>query len=557
MKRRANPIVSAPGSRSVPAATTRAAVTCSSFQRLRARSRRNVNRYVPEGRPRLPQRFVGNAGHGVPDRLIVLALAPAARQVLVEERRHLHRQPRRHVRAVRDGPDRPAIVLDAGPDRPPHVARDLAVQLAHAVDVVRRAERERRHVEERAAAVVVVSERQERITVRAERAPRAGKMRLHEGERKRVVAGGHRRVRREDGRPPNALERRFERRAFFDPIADALQDHEGRVPLVQMPGGRLDAQRLERAHAADAEDDLLLDPRLAIAAVEPRRELAVPWRVLFEIGVEEKELHASEPHEPHRHEHRAVAERYGDHAGTAVGGDRLLDRRVLPVQSLVHFLLPPFRRHHLVEVALRVHEADADERNAEVARFLAVIAREHAEAACVDRERLMERELRREVRDRSMALGMAVLPPRVARAARGVERRERLVVQREERRIGRCAGEKIRGDRPQHQHGVVGGLPPQRIVELAEYVPRVRVPRPPEIGGELGQAVEPGGNGRRRRIADVNVHEWSSSRKRDRILLQQGRIANGTRRRAARTWRDRCCRPTRRQRRSGARDWRS
>jgi hypothetical protein len=46
-----------------------------------------------------------------------------------------------------------------------------------------------------------------------------------------------------------------------------------------------------------------------------------------------------------------------------------------------------------MEIALRVHEADADERHAEVAGFLAVVAREHAETAGVNRQRLMQREL--------------------------------------------------------------------------------------------------------------------------------------------------------------------
>ena len=71
------------------------------------------------------------------------------------------------------------------------------------------------------------------------------------------------------------------------PIADALQDDEGGVAFVEMPGGGRDAHGLEDAHAADAEDDLLLDARLTVAAVEPRGELAVPWGVLLEIGVEQ------------------------------------------------------------------------------------------------------------------------------------------------------------------------------------------------------------------------------------------------------------------------------
>ena len=349
---------------------------------------------------------------------VVDAIAPVRGQVVVEERRHLERQPRGDVDAVGDGAHRTVLVVDARPDGRPHVARHLAVQLADAVDEVGGAQRERRHVEERPAAVVVVAEREERVAVGAERAPRAGEVRLDQAERERVVSGRHRRVRGEDRRPAHRVERRFERRAALDLIADALQDDERRVSFVQVPGRRLDAHGLEDADAADAEDDLLLDARLAVAAVEPRRELAIPGRVLLEIGVEEEEPDAAEPHLPDRHEHGAIPERHGDDAGAAVGPDGWLDRRIGPVEALVDFLLPAFRRHRLMEVALRVHEADADERNPEVARFLAVIAGEHAEAAGVDRQRLMERELGGEVGDRAVRVGVAAVPPRVPRRAR-------------------------------------------------------------------------------------------------------------------------------------------
>ena len=79
------------------------------------------------------------------------------------------------------------------------------------------------------------------------------------------------------------------------------------------------AERAQRAHAADAEDDLLLHAGLAIAAVEARGQLAIPGRVLLEIGVEQVELRVSEPHVPDRDQHRARAERHGNHARLAVG----------------------------------------------------------------------------------------------------------------------------------------------------------------------------------------------------------------------------------------------
>jgi hypothetical protein len=92
----------------------------------------------------------------------------------------------------------------------------------------------------------------------------------------------------------------------------------------------------------------------------------------------------------------------------------------------------------LVKVALRIHEADADERHAEVARLLAVIAGEHAEAARINRQRLMQRELRGEVGDGLVAdLRHGVRPPGVVRRARRVERRDRPIVDFEEGRVVR------------------------------------------------------------------------------------------------------------------------
>ena len=226
-----------------------------------------------------------------------------------------------------------------------------------------------------------------------------GEVLLDQVERERVVAGRHRRVRREHRRSPHLLERVVERSALLDQLADALQRDEGGVAFVQVPHRRRDAERAQRAHAADAENDLLLDARLAIAAVEPRRQLAIPRRVLREIGVEQEQADAAEPHAPHRGQHRAIAERHRGDARPAVRRDRRLDRRVGPADALVALLLPAVVGHALAEVALRIHEADADERHAEVGGFLAVIAGQHAEAAGVDRQRLVQRELGGEVRD--------------------------------------------------------------------------------------------------------------------------------------------------------------
>ena len=63
----------------------------------------------------------------------------------------------------------------------------------------------------------------------------------------------------------------------------------------------------------------------------------------------------------------------------------------------VFLVLPAVAIEALPEVALVVVEADADERDAEIRRALEVIASQDAEAAGVDRHRLVQAELGREV----------------------------------------------------------------------------------------------------------------------------------------------------------------
>ena len=61
------------------------------------------------------------------------------------------------------------------------------------------------------------------------------------------------------------------RHAVLDERADALDREEGGVALVHVEDVRVDAERLERADAANAEQQLLADAVLAVAASRARR----------------------------------------------------------------------------------------------------------------------------------------------------------------------------------------------------------------------------------------------------------------------------------------------
>ena len=109
-----------------------------------------------------------------------------------------------------------------------------------------------------------------------------------------VVPGGHRRVRGEDAHRGRLAECLVEAQAvLLHPLANEFQRRERRVPFVHVDHARLDAQRLERAGPADAEDDLLADARPLVAAVEPGRQMAIFVLVLRNVGVEQEQRDAS------------------------------------------------------------------------------------------------------------------------------------------------------------------------------------------------------------------------------------------------------------------------
>ncbi len=175
-----------------------------------------------------------------------------------------------------------------------------------------------------------------------------------------------------------------------------------------------------------------------------------------------------------------------------------------------------------MEIALRVHEADADEGNPEVARFLAVIAGQYAQPASVDRQRLVECELGGEVGDGSVRAGMGLLPPAIVRRACAIEGPDRGVVGPEELLVPCPLREKFRRDQPQHQDRVVSGLPPERVVQLAEDLPGIGVPRPPEIGGELRQSTKAIRYVRGLRLTQGNVHSEGPLLVASAFRLRQG-----------------------------------
>jgi len=221
----------------------------------------------------------------------------------------------------------------------------------------------------------------------------------HEPRLEHLVAGGHRRVRREDRGRAQALERGVAVDSFFlDELAQPLELEERGVALVHVEHRRLEPELAQHADAADAEHQLLSQPVLPVAAVQRVRHFARPVRIALHLRVEEVERDSADEGAPdadanrdevavvvrehHRRRHRHERERQPDGVVARV----TLDLAVSFVQPLA-------------EVAAEVVQPHGDEGHAQLGGGFQMVPGEYAETAGVDREALVQPELGGEVRD--------------------------------------------------------------------------------------------------------------------------------------------------------------
>ena len=91
------------------------------------------------------------------------------------------------------------------------------------------------------------------------------------------------------------------------PLPHQLEAGERAVSFVQVQDARRDAQRRERPHAADAEQQFLADADALVAAVEPRRQLAILRLVAVDVRVEQQQRVAADRQLPDARDDRAGA----------------------------------------------------------------------------------------------------------------------------------------------------------------------------------------------------------------------------------------------------------
>ena len=215
-----------------------------------------------------------------------------------------------------------SAVSKPGPQPGEHLAADLAVQHGNAVDPLGEPHAHHGHVEHVRVPARVGLRAEREHPVQRQRSPAASsaKYRSMRSRGKPVDAGGHRRVGGEDGAGAAQLERLVEGQPGRRVLADPLEAEEAGVALVGVEhlGLGVAGDRAEGAHgadAADAEQQLLAEPVLAAAAVQPVGDLVQRGLVLLHVGVEQQQRHPADLGQPDLGgEQLAAGQGHADHA---------------------------------------------------------------------------------------------------------------------------------------------------------------------------------------------------------------------------------------------------
>ena len=208
------------------------------------------------------------------------------------------------------------------------------------------------------------------------------------------------------------------------------------MAFVEVKDDGVDTHRSQNSHAANTEHDLLLDAHLLVATIEPGGEFPIPRSIHLIVGVHQIETYTPSPDIPDLEVDDAIADlnRNTKRRSTFIQGSANSD--FFGVEAWIDRFLPPIGGDILAEVTHFVEEAHCDKWEPNIAGFLAMIASQYSQASRIDRQRLMQTKLSREVSNGPISqLRVLLWKPEVSVTQILIERHHHGIVLTEKERI--------------------------------------------------------------------------------------------------------------------------
>ena len=247
---------------------------------------------VLQGVMRFPQLAGVDLVNRLPHVGLAHAVHPVGREIAVVELLHLPGQPALNVHAVGDVSDGDFLFHPPRPEVRPHPPRHVPVQAAHGVGAARELQSQHGHAESLVFVLRLdAAQAHQLFGGDSQLVAQRPKVLFDQVAIEAVVAGGHGRVRGEDGVLRHVAQGDVEAHAVvFHPLADGFQRGETAMPFVEMVHAGRDAQRPQGADAAHAGHQFLADARAVVAAIEPGRQFAIFGTVAGYVAVQQVQV---------------------------------------------------------------------------------------------------------------------------------------------------------------------------------------------------------------------------------------------------------------------------
>ena len=204
-----------------------------------------------------------------------------------------------------------------------------------------------------------------------------------------IVTRRHGRMRSKQGGGSHQLKRDVEVEVVLvDVDTQTLQTAESGMALVAVEDGRLHAHGFEQADATHAEEHLLLDAHLAVAAIKSARDATVLGRVLLDVGIQEIESYPTHVDTPCLGIDRATGESDAHLHPFALVVEHRLQGQLRELLRDVFGTLLAGDGDLLCEVAVTIQQTDAHHVGVRVGGLLHIVACQDAQTAGIDLQAL-------------------------------------------------------------------------------------------------------------------------------------------------------------------------
>ena len=191
----------------------------------------------------LPRRFVGKI-RGPRGAQVVQSWhvggtwTPVRAEILSEQVAEFRGQPGRHMHPVGDRVNRRLIAAGVRPDRAPHAAGDRRMDVADGIPLAGQTQSQDGHVEAFVRLLPIAGQVKKTLPVNSQLLPPGGQAVFDQVKRKRVMTGRDGRVGGEHAAGPDPGQRLVEGQSLTNEFAQALNQDQGGVALVQVPDAR-------------------------------------------------------------------------------------------------------------------------------------------------------------------------------------------------------------------------------------------------------------------------------------------------------------------------------